>query len=107
MRDDPGDMDLRTILDWDYYLSVWVRLFRNWSRFLRRCKGPKSGAQSRASRMATAKNQCQRWQAKQKKMTDLFDKTPSRTYLRIPWIIGCQQISKTLALLNCQRRRTD
>jgi DNA polymerase epsilon subunit 1 len=29
MRDDPGDMDLRTILDWDYYLSVWVRLFRN------------------------------------------------------------------------------
>jgi len=77
MRDDPGDMDLRTILDWDYYLerlgSVVQKLITIPAALQKvRNPVPRVGHPEWLQRRINVKDD----RLKQKKMTDLFDKTP-------------------------------
>ena len=77
MRDDPGDMDLRTILDWDYYIerlgSVVQKLITIPAALQKvRNPVPRVGHPEWLQRRINVKDD----RLKQKKMTDLFDKTP-------------------------------
>ncbi|KAI9707557.1 MAG: DNA polymerase epsilon catalytic subunit [Candelina mexicana] len=75
MRDDPGDMDPRTILDWDYYLerlgSVVQKLITIPAALQKiRNPVPRVGHPEWLQRRINVKDD----RFKQKKMTDLFDK---------------------------------
>ena len=77
MRDDPGDMDPRTILDWDYYLerlgSVIQKLITIPAALQKvRNPVPRVAHPDWLQRRVNTKDD----RLKQKKMTDLFDKTP-------------------------------
>ena len=77
MRDDPGDMDPRTILDWDYYLerlgSVIQKLITIPAALQKiRNPVPRVGHPEWLQRRINVKDD----RFKQKKMTDLFGKTP-------------------------------
>ncbi len=76
-RDDPGDMDLRSILDWNYYLerlgSVVQKLITIPAALQKvRNPVPRVGHPEWLQRRINVKDD----RLKQKKMTDLFDKTP-------------------------------
>ncbi|KAI9789585.1 MAG: DNA polymerase epsilon catalytic subunit [Candelina submexicana] len=75
MRDDPGDMDPRTILDWDYYLerlgSVVQKLITIPAALQKiRNPVPRVGHPEWLQRRINVKDD----RFKQKKLTDLFDK---------------------------------
>lgn len=77
MKDDPGDMDPRTILDWDYYLerlgSVIQKLITIPAALQKvRNPVPRVGHPEWLQRRINTKDD----RFKQKKMTDLFEKTP-------------------------------
>ena len=77
MKDDPGDMDPRTILDWDYYLerlgSVIQKLITIPAALQKvRNPVPRVGHPEWLQRRINVKDD----RFKQKKMTDLFGKTP-------------------------------
>ncbi|MCJ1477103.1 DNA polymerase epsilon catalytic subunit [Lambiella insularis] len=77
MKDDPGDMDPRTILDWDYYLerlgSVIQKLITIPAALQKiRNPVPRVGHPDWLQRRINVKDD----RFKQKKMTDLFEKTP-------------------------------
>lgn len=77
MKDDPGDMDPRTILDWDYYLerlgSVIQKLITI-PAALQKVRNPVPRVEHPEwlRRRINAKDD----RFKQKKMTDMFEKTP-------------------------------
>ena len=77
MRDDPGDMDPRTILDWDYYLerlgSVIQKLITIPAALQKiRNPVPRVAHPEWLQRRINVKDD----RFKQKKMTELFEKTP-------------------------------
>ncbi|MCJ1287822.1 DNA polymerase epsilon catalytic subunit [Xylographa opegraphella] len=77
MKDDPGDMDARTILDWDYYLerlgSVIQKLVTIPAALQKvRNPVPRVGHPEWLQRRINVKDD----RFKQKKMTDLFGKPP-------------------------------
>ncbi|MCJ1404631.1 DNA polymerase epsilon catalytic subunit [Xylographa trunciseda] len=77
MKDDPGDMDPRTILDWNYYLerlgSVIQKLITIPAALQKvRNPVPRVGHPEWLQRRINVKDD----RFKQKKMTDLFGKTP-------------------------------
>ena len=77
MREDPGDLDPRTIIDWDYYLdrlgSVVQKLITIPAALQKvRNPVPRVGHPEWLQHRINIKDD----RFKQKKMTDLFDKTP-------------------------------
>ena len=77
MRDDPADMDLRTILDWEYYrerLGSVIQKLITIPAALQRIRNPvpRIGHPDWLQRRINIKDD----KFKQKKMTDLFEKQP-------------------------------